>query len=355
MNNKVFLIIPTLKQGGAERVISELANYFLDNGVELHLVLLANAKDFYTINPNITVHRLGFVNNGRLKKILSELQVFIKLRLLLKKHKPDAVLSFMDKYNIFTILASRFLNLHVFVSDRSNPKSKLSLSLSVLKRITYRYATGIISQTSLAKEIIESFTGHKNVRVIPNPVKQVQLFPEIPREKIIINIGRIVPEKGQKYLIQAFAKLDVEDWQLVILGDGPLREDLEKQVILLGLTDKVIMPGAVDDIDEWLARSSVFAFSSISEGFPNALVEAMAAGLPCVSFDCDAGPRDIIKNEVNGFLVEKENINELAYKLNILMTDTELVKNIITNALLVRDNYHIQSVGNDYLEFLLQK
>lgn len=354
MNNKIFLIIPTLKQGGAERVISELANYFSDNGVDLHLVLLANAKDFYTINPNITVHRLGFVNDGRLKKILSELQVFIKLRLLLKKHRPDAVLSFMDKYNVFTILASRFLDLHVFVSDRSNPKLKLPLLLFILKKTTYRYATGIIAQTSLAKEIIESFTGNKNVRLISNPVKQVQLFPEIPREKIIINIGRMVPEKGQKYLIQAFAKLDVKDWQLVILGDGPLREDLERQVILLGLTDKVVMPGAVNDIDGWLARSSIFAFSSISEGFPNALVEAMAAGLPCVSFDCDAGPRDIIEHGINGFLVEEKNISALVQTIEDLI-NTPTLTTVSKNAKFVRDNYSVNSIGQQYLDFLLNK
>ena len=355
MNNKIFLIIPTLKQGGAERVISELANYFSDNGIELHLVLLANAKDFYTVNPNITVHRLGFVNDGRLKKILSELQVFIKIRLLLKKHRPDAVLSFMDKYNIFTILASRFLDLHVFVSDRSNPKLKLPLLLFILKKTTYRYATGIIAQTSLAKEIIESFTGNKNVRLISNPVKQVQLFPEIPREKIIINIGRMVPEKGQKYLIQAFAKLDVEDWQLVILGDGPLREDLEKQVILLGLTDKVVMPGAVNDIDGWLARSSIFAFSSISEGFPNALVEAMAAGLPCISFDCDAGPRDIIEHGINGFLVEEKNISALVQTIEDLINTPTLTTVVSKNAKFVRDNYSVNSIGQQYLDFLLNK
>ena len=115
------------------------------------------------------------------------------------------------------------------------------------------------------------------------------------------------------------------------------------------------MPGAINDIDEWLARSSIFVLSSISEGFPNSLMEAMAAGLPCISFDCNAGPKDIIINEVNGLLVEKGNIDELVDKLNTLIKDTELAKKIATNALLVRDKYHIDSIGNNYLDFLLQK
>lgn len=352
----IFLVIPTIKQGGAERVISELANEFSRySDLTVHLVLLANADDFYQLDERITVHRLGFKNTGHIGKLKSEVIVFLKMRTLLKRHNPTVVLSFMDKYNVFTILASRFLNIQVFVSDRSNPKLKLSSSMYILKKITYRYSTGIIAQTSLAKYTIAAFTGHKNVRVIPNPVKEINTFPEIKRENIIINVGRLVPEKGQEYLIKAFSMLGNKDWKLVILGDGPLHNKLKSQILDLGLDGKVIMPGAVKNIDEWLAKSSIFVLSSVSEGFPNALVEAMAAGLPCVSFDCDAGPRDIIINGVNGFLVEKENINELVDKLNTLITDTELASKLAKNASLVREQYHIQSIGNNYLNFLLKK
>lgn len=352
---KVFLIIPTLKQGGAERVISELASQFSKYGVEVHLVLLAKAEDFYIVNSNVTVHRLGFVNKGRLQKIHSEFQVFIALRKLLKKHRPDGVLSFMDKYNIFTILASRFLNLRVFVSDRSNPKLKLSSSLHMLKKLTYRYATGIIAQTSLAKKTLEEFTGNKNVQIIPNPLKEVQIFTEIKRQKIILNVGRLVPEKGQNHLIQAFYKLKENNWKLVILGDGPLRADLEKQVIALGLSDKVEMLGAVDDVDKWLARASIFAFSSISEGFPNALIEAMAAGLPCVSFDCDAGPRDIIKNKINGILVNVEDVQGLTKQLSILMNDELLRERLGSNATSIRKKLCIEKIASDYLSLITNK
>lgn len=352
----VFLVIPTLKQGGAERVISEIANELCNRSdIEVHLILLAKSDDFYKIDNRVVLHRLEFTNNGHVKKIIAELVIFLKLRYLLKKYEPKVVLSFMDKYNVFTILASSFLGVRVFISDRSNPKLPQSLYLRSIKKLTYRHATGIIAQTSLAKDIIESFSRNKNIKVIPNPVKEVQLYPQIPREKIIINIGRMVPEKGQDFLLQAFAKLEARDWKLVILGDGPLRNNLQSNVVKLGLTDTVIMPGAVKDVDKWLAKSSIFVLSSISEGFPNSLMEAMAAGLPCISFDCDAGPRDIIKNEVNGLLVDEGNINELVDKLNSLIIDTELAKKIAENALLVRRKYHIQSIGKRYLDFLLNE
>lgn len=352
---KIFLVIPTLKQGGAERVISELANFFSRKGIEIHLILLAQAEDFYSVSSNVYIHRLGFVNEGKIKKIISELQVFIKLRKLLKEQRPDAVLSFMDKYNVFTILASRFLDLRVFVSDRSNPNLKLSRSLSALKKLTYRHATGIIAQTSLAKDILEHFTGNKNIKVIPNPVKEVQLYPDLVRENIIINVGRLVPEKGQKYLLQSFSNLNLDDWKLVILGDGPLRPELEKRVLELGLEGKVIMPGSVNNVDEWLAKAKIFAFSSISEGFPNALVEAMAAGLPCVSFDCDAGPRDIIINGINGLLTPQGDINELTSNISLLVNNTSTAKKLAKNAVLVREEYNMESIATEYLSFIIDK
>lgn len=352
---KIFLIIPTLNQGGAERVISELANQFSKSGYEVHLVILVKSIDFYVVSDNVYIHRLGFTNKGMLQKPFSELKVLINLRRLFKEYRPDAILSFMDKYNILTILSSRFLDLRVFISDRSNPKLKLSLFLYFLKKIFYRRATGIIAQTSLAKEVIQDISNSKNVKVIPNPLKYVCLFPEVSREKIIINVGRMVPEKGHKYLIESFAQLGIVGWKLVILGDGPLRYDLEKQVAELGLIDKVSMPGTVSNIDDWLAKSSIFVFSSVSEGFPNALVEAMAAGLPCISFDCEAGPRDIIEHGVNGLLVEEKNIDNLKQSMEKLINDSSLAAAIGKKAQTVRNSYNINSIEKIYIDYLLGK
>lgn len=351
----IFLVIPTLKQGGAERVASELAIHFSNKDVEVHLILLAKSEDFYKVSNLVCIHRLGFVNNGKIQKIFSEIKVFFKLRSLLKEYKPDSVLSFMDKFNLFTIVSSFFLGLRIFISDRSNPNLKISPVLYILKKIIYPFSFGVIAQTELAKNTLFNITKHKNITVIPNPVKDIEFFPEIKKEKIILNMGRLVPEKGQKYLIEAFSRLDTKDWTLVILGEGPLREELEKLIIQLGLINSVILPGAVNNIDEWLAKSSIFAFTSISEGFPNALVEAMAAGLPCVSFDCEAGPSDIIEHGTDGFLVEEKNISELVEKIELLINDPVLYEKISKNALTVRDRYNLNSIGSDYFSFLISK
>lgn len=352
---KILLVIPTIKQGGAERVITELANQWSFDNHEIHLILLAEADHFYKLDKRITVHQLGFKNLGKIQKIIAETKVFFKLRNLFKSERPDFVLSFMDKYNVLTILASRFLPIKIFISDRSSPNKKISTSLYLLKKGTYKFADGIIAQTALAKDIIYKNFYNKNIKTIPNPIKQVMLYPEIKREDIIINVGRMVPEKGQKYLIDAFSKLQNPDWKLVILGDGPLRIELESQIKKLSLENNIIIPGAVLNVDEWLARASIFAFSSISEGFPNALVEAMAAGLPSISFDCDAGPRDIITNSINGFLIETKNVNKLTEILNHLMYDTKLRFNIGIQAQMISDKLDIKLIANEYLGFFEQE
>lgn len=345
------LIIPTLKQGGAERVMSELANEFVNQGHLVHLILLTQSNDFYNVNTNVRIHRLEFQNKNKIPKIFLEVSIFYKLRKLLKNINPDATLSFMDKYNILTLAASRGLNLKVFVSDRSNPNKIIPQHILIGKKIFYRHATGIVAQTSLAKEILEILTKNKNIKVISNPVKEVLINPNITKENIIFNVGRLIPQKGQKYLIAAFNKISHSNWKLVILGDGPLRNDLKNQVKELGIEDQVLMPGSVIDVDSWYSKASIFAFSSISEGFPNALLEAMASGLPCVSFDCDAGPRDIIDHGRNGFVVKLRDVDGLTAILNDLINNEDLRKKIGQNAIAVRDTFEIKKIGKEYLDF----
>ena len=348
---KVCLIIPTLKQGGAERVMSELANEFASWGLEIHLVLLARSEVFYSINKEIIIHSLGFTNKGRTQKILAQFQTLVKLRKLIKHEKPDFVLSFMTKYSILTIISALGLDTPVFVSDRSNPKKNIGRVLSFLRRKFYSKTTGIIAQTSLAKEILQEETGSNNIKVIPNPLREISKYPALQKEKLIINVGRLVPEKGHQYLLKAFSELESPEWKLVILGDGPLRNELLHLAEKLNISDRLIMPGSVENVDEWFARSSLFVFSSVSEGFPNALVEAMAAGLPCISFDCDAGPRDIIEHNTNGVLVETANVGQLVKEITELIGDEKRLKILGDNAKRIKCHLDVKEISLQYFNF----
>ncbi len=348
---KIVLVIPTMKQGGAERVMSELANVWSSQEHEVHIVLLAESKNFYKLHAKVHVHKLAFSHTNKLNKTSGELQVFFNLRKIIQNEKPDFVLSFMTKYSALTILASALLPIKVFVSDRSNPKKKLPFLVAMLRKLTYPHADGIIAQTSLAKDILIMQTGNKNIAVISNPLKEVRTFPEIKREKIVLNAGRFVREKGQKYLLEAFAKIKDSDWKLVILGDGPLRNELEEQINSLGIKSRVLLPGTVNNVDAWLAKASIFAFPSISEGFPNSLVEAMAAGLPCISFDCDAGPRDIIKDTINSYLIPVGDIVSFSERLEKLMLNDNLRKEVGREAIKMREELKSSMISDKYLNF----
>lgn len=345
-------VIPSLEQGGAERVMSELINEFSRRGHDVTLVLLAKSESFYEINDDVEVINLGFSNTGKFQKLISELSVFIKLRKTFKRKRPAAILSFMVKYNILTLCSGRFLGLNIFVSDRSNPKKVLPKGLEFMRRQTYPWAAGVVAQTQLAKSVLGgAIPNQKNIRVIPNPLKRMSINHKATEPKIVLNVGRLVPEKGQEYLIKSFAKVNHEGWQLVILGDGELRESLTQLISDLGLENKVFLPGAVKEVDDWLSQASVFAFSSVSEGFPNALIEAMSAGLPCISFDCEAGPSDIIEDGENGFLVPVRDVDAFSKTMQNLMSDAQLRRKVGVNAQKVNQKYSLESISEEYFRF----
>lgn len=348
---RISLIIPTLTSGGAERVMSHLANEFVENGHHVDLILLAKAKRFYQVSTEVNVIEMGFENKGPIQKLWSEISVFLKLRKYFSRERPEIALSFMEKYNLLTILASRFTSTKVFVSDRSNPQKKQPFFIELGRQSLYRLADGIVSQTMLSKEILFLKTKQPNIKVIPNPVKEIVNVGGIKKENVILNIGRLIPEKGQKYLVEAFSLIKRNDWKLVILGEGNLRLELEGLIRKLGLDQHVILKGSVTDVDRWLSKSSIFAFSSVSEGYPNALLEAMSAGLPCVSFDCTAGPNELIIHGKNGFLVEPMDVVAMSKYLNILMYDEELRNSLGKNATKIKEIHQLSSIAKQYEEF----
>jgi len=152
-------------------------------------------------------------------------------------------------------------------------------------------------------------------------------------------------------LLEAFAIINPKDWRLIILGDGPLRKDLENMAKKLGIQDKVQFMGTVINVDVWLNKASIFAFPSLWEGFPNALAEAMAAGLPVVSFDCPTGPSDLIKNGENGYLIDMKDTNNFAKKLKLLIENEDLRVQLSKEAIHVASELNSEKISNLYLNF----
>ncbi|WP_180002635.1 MULTISPECIES: glycosyltransferase [Acinetobacter] len=349
---KLLMIIPSLGSGGAERVISSLANdWVVKRKCELHMVIFTDTKDFYKINRDIKVYRLNYNSNSK-NKIFCLINLILQLRKIIININPDVCLSFLRESNILIIIASLGLNKKIFISERDSPLTSIPQYYKILRKKLYPLATGIIAQTMDYKFFIDNEINASKSVVIPNPIREINTL-DLNREKIIVNVGRLVPEKGQKYLLEAFALCKKrQGWKLVLVGDGVLRSILEKKVKDLDLSGQVFLVGKSNNVDDWLVKSSIFAFSSISEGFPNALAEAMSAGLPCVSFDCVTGPSDLIEHGTNGFLVETKNIQKFSEYLDLLMEKEELRESIGLQAKLMSKRLNFDVISDQYFKYI---
>ena len=351
---KVVMVIPSLAQGGSERVVSELANDWANAGHDIHLLTFYPESDFYQVSDGVTRWRLDMAYSGRVRKTVNEIRTLAKTRARITSLQPDFVLSIGYQFNVLAIMATWLTGIPVFVSDRSDPKVRLPLITRIGRKLLYRYAKGVIAQTESAKRAIERDAKNRNVVAIRNPLKEINVYDEVSRERIILNIGRLVKDKGQEHLLDVFAELDAPSWRLVILGEGPLRKMLMERACSLGIREKVDFPGAIEDIDIWLARASIFVLPSLSEGFPNALSEAMAAGIACVSFDCDSGPRDMIVDGTNGFLIPVGDNQKLRTAITLLLNDPGLREELGTNAREIRTRLNKENTTWRYLDFCAQ-
>lgn len=355
---RILIAIPNLTMGGAERVISELANaWSMDESLSIDVVLLAEGEMFYSLSSGVKIHRLGFrVGQSRFRRAFGIFKLALRFRKVATELSPDFVLSFMNKYNIFVLSSLFGTGTKVVVSERDSPTEVLPKFTGLLRKFTYKFADGIICQTRASADFIEKNVGHSRVTVIYNPVKKIDMDHGVCREKIILNIGRLVSKKGQRYLLEAFARIHKEypEWTLVIVGDGPLRGELEHLSNELGLQNKIAFPGAIKVVDDWLNRASIFAFPSLLEGFPNALAEAMAGGLAVVSFNCDTGPSDLIVDGKNGYLVDVFDVSSLASRLEALMDDGDLRQRMSSEARKVASTLDVGIVSEKYLKFCIQ-
>jgi glycosyltransferase involved in cell wall biosynthesis len=251
----------------------------------------------------------------------------------------------MDSTNVLTVLATIGRQPFTILSVRNNPKfRKLPLVWRLGRRLTYRFAKVVVAQTHGAAQWIRNETS-ANVCVIPNPVRHIESGYET-REKIILAVGRLVQEKGHDLLLEVFARIANEfpDWQLVILGDGPLRPQICAQIQRLGLSARINMQGTVRDVDTWFSRCGLYVHPSRSEGFPNALIEAMAAGVPVIGTNCNYGPGEIIEDGVNGLLVPSENEDALTHGLIRMLTDDALRKKLGQQAISVKERFDMASI-----------
>jgi GalNAc-alpha-(1->4)-GalNAc-alpha-(1->3)-diNAcBac-PP-undecaprenol alpha-1,4-N-acetyl-D-galactosaminyltransferase len=327
---KITLVIYAMGLGGAQRVVSILANYWATHGWEVTLITLSDSSrpSFYHLEPQVKLIQLGIIGDSpSLLTLLSTgWQRMGVLREAIIVSQPDAIVSFLNTVNVITLMATWQLNIPVIVSEHIYPGfTDVNQVWKMLMRLTYRRADLVTLLTESALAFYPTGKGYRSI-VMPNPV--VTPAPTVETDRLLVSpmsiaIGRLQPQKGFDLLIRAFHQLRYKypDWQLTILGEGPMRGELEQLRSQLQLTDRIHLPGQVQNVNAYLRQADIFVLSSRFEGFPMSLCEAMACGLPVLATDCLSGPREIITDGIDGMLVATEDVDALALGLDALMSD----------------------------------
>jgi GalNAc-alpha-(1->4)-GalNAc-alpha-(1->3)-diNAcBac-PP-undecaprenol alpha-1,4-N-acetyl-D-galactosaminyltransferase len=354
---KICLVIPSLQAGGMERVMAELATFLaLKESLKVNLVLYGISRSlFYRVHENVKIQTPEFEFNSRLR-IFSTLRTLAYLRSVVKKNSPDAVLSYGEYWNSFVLIALYGLKYPIYISDRCQPDKKFGSFQSFLRNRLYRKATGIVAQTERAKEIYFKQFNHPNIEVIANPVREIKHANDIKKDNWILSVGRLINTKHHDRLIHIFSKLKAPDWKLVIVGGDALKQQnlkiLQQLLSDLNLTGKVLLEGERNNVDEYYHKSRIFAFTSSSEGFPNVIGEALSAGLPAVSYNCVAGPAEMIVDGKNGFLIPVFDDDLFLEKLQLLIDDKTLLNRMSEEAKISIKRFSVTEIGEKYYSFI---
>jgi glycosyltransferase involved in cell wall biosynthesis len=363
MRMRIAFVIYSLEGGGAERVTTILAQHWAAAKHDVKVITLADESiNFYKPNAPVECESLNYarVSRNLWKTPFVSLRRALLLRRRLRAFQPDVVIGMMNTASVLVAMACFMFPARTIGTERIYPPlSPLSPARRFARCIAYRFLDVIIAQTKESAAWIRANTFAKAVRIIPNPLAwPLEATPPFvtpnsvcPQGRLVVlAVGRLVRQKGFTSLIEAFARVhpDHPAWDLVIVGVGPDRDLLETLRDRLGLKGHVFLPGRVGNIGDWYARASIFAMTSLFEGFPNALLEAMAYGLPVISTDCDTGPRDIIKHDLNGLLVEPGDQEALVAGLRQLIESEDLRTRLSDKARAVSTLFAVEHISQQW-------
>lgn len=364
---KIVFHLNCLEQGGAERVVTTLANYLVNDGYEVWIATEWVAENEFAIDERISRVHVGLTGKQEAKS--RKAQFFCRvgnLRKFLKRERPDIVIAFAQKANYRALMATVFTNIPVIVSVRTDPYLHYNAkSDKLLIPMFFTRAAGNVFQTEGAKSFFAPGIQKKS-RIILNPINDKYIGCKKPafRRKAVVQSGRLVDFKNQLMLIDAFVKVHARhpEYKLEIYGgdsgDGT-KELLEQSIARYQAGDYVRLMGASDRLEEQLADAALFAFSSDWEGLPNALMEAMALGLPIVATDCPCGgPATLIQDGVNGLLVPIKDADAMADGICRLIEDEELADRLGEEAAKISEIANVKAIcrqWKDYIEELCRK
>ena len=343
--------------GGAEHVIAILSDEMCKRGYDVSILLTSDDIIDYELNENVKVvqisERTGGGLSGRLKRISA-------IRRYYKAHRDAAYIGMETSTNIFALIAGTGLDMNITVSERIDPGKYSSQGL--MKRAYETLGRKFIFQTGAQRDYFCKKIRDRSV-IIPNPIdpEVLKLTDAISstqkdREKVILSVGRLNEQKDYPVLLEAFRQfcLTRDDYELKIYGKGEDEESLKSLTGKLGIADKVRFMGFSRNIWENEYNDRMFVMSSHYEGMPNALIEAMTMGLPCISTDCPiGGPAELIDNDSNGLLVPIKDPKALCKAMLKIANDDDLCNRLSLEAIKIKKRLSLSVICNEWIEKLL--
>jgi len=356
MFKKILFVIPDMLQGGAEKVVSVMANHWSAKGHLVSILQFNDAPSYFPLDKKINLQSLhsakrsvwifGFLVNNYLRTINYFKQV--------RKIKPDIIISFTDNANIYCLLYNHLLKIPVVITQRTNPHHHtLHGMIDWLPKRMYRRANAMVVQTNQTLSIYRdlSIKLPEKTAVIYNPLPASAFNSSFSgeRKKIILAVGRLNnSHKHFDKMIDIFYAIGDQEWQLHIAGDGPDRQMLEDRIRELKMETSIFLLGGIQHLSDLYKSAKIFVLTSKFEGFPNSLCEAMANGCACISYDCSTGPSEMIRSGINGILVESENAEAFARALTDLTKDEELIQRFSTEAVKIKELLFEDKIMNQW-------
>lgn len=338
----ILFVINHLNGGGAEKILTVLANSFSKKNHKITIAMVSHDEPFYSLEKKINIVHIADKN-------YKSLDLIFGIKKIISKIHPDIIISFGTTMNIYSIIASKFSSIPIIVSEHTNFHRAKNELWRKLRRIFYPFTDMLVV---LTKYDYKMYHYVRNVTQIYNPLELNNNHVDIKREKIILGVGRLHKIKGFDLLLKAFADIDNSEWRLLILGEGIERSHLESLAKDLKIDQRVSMPGMVKDIELYYKKASIFVLSSRAEGFPGSLCEAMGYGCPSIAFDCITGPNEIINNNFDGILVEPENVKELTRQIKDLQCNPEKRVQLGENGKKIIERLNINTITNKWLYYM---
>lgn len=344
--------------GGAERQIILLSNQLAVRGHDVILLVLSDFLSIYTIDERVKIVDMSGTEKNIQTSMGKILKRLIAFRKFIKDVKPDIIINYNLQSAYFCMTLCKKQRGKVIYSERGDPyDAEYSGLLGKIRDYTVKRMDGLVFQSEGARDFFPEEVKQKSI-VIHNSVNVPQDKYPIPevREKRIVNVGRLHPQKNQKLLINAFSIIakSFPEYTLEIYGDGELHDELQKQISDLGLDQRVTIYPSRKDLWDCICKASLFVLSSDFEGMPNALMEAMTLGLPCISSDCrPGGARTLIEDGTNGILVPLRDPQKLAKAMSECLSDTDFRENLAKNARKLIETHSEKAVFDNWNGFLL--